>query len=326
MRSDDLFTGFTSEAATATASAPVLRKGPPQDDQVPVVSFLDDLKDKLKLRAIMPKRKTAEAEQLDELPDGGQYEKEDVNYRYATDEAHSCGNCQHFLAPGSCEIVAGLIRTIDVCDAFEPLDSGEEGVVQATFMPGMAEAVVQAEAFDPSQHPRGQGGKFGSGGGSGRVAPAKRKNGPSEFRKPFVPTSQMDIRQQRAYNKWADRQRTKQQRREPKRMFTVQAEVAPPGWEDTVKGMKKHPEITNPWALSWWMKGRGATPGGKTVQAELVGEAEVTPPGFEPVVKALKRKPGVVNPWAVAWSMKGKGITPNSETVVEATLEVGDLP
>jgi hypothetical protein len=34
-------------------------------------------------------------------------------------------------------------------------------------------------------------------------------------------------------------------------------EVSPPGWEGTVKAMKKHKDITNPWALSWWMKGRG---------------------------------------------------------------------
>ena len=39
--------------------------------------------------------------------------------------------------------------------------------------------------------------------------------------------------------------------------------VAPPGWEDTVKKMKKHDEIDNPWALAWSMKNKGYTPGGK---------------------------------------------------------------
>lgn len=39
--------------------------------------------------------------------------------------------------------------------------------------------------------------------------------------------------------------------------------VAPEGWEETVKKMKKHPEIDNPWALAWYMKNKGATPGGK---------------------------------------------------------------
>ena len=35
-------------------------------------------------------------------------------------------------------------------------------------------------------------------------------------------------------------------------------EKAPPGWEGTVKAMKKHPEIDNPYALAWWMKRKGA--------------------------------------------------------------------
>ena len=34
-------------------------------------------------------------------------------------------------------------------------------------------------------------------------------------------------------------------------------EVAPPGFEGTVKAMKKHKEIDNPWALAWWMKNKG---------------------------------------------------------------------
>lgn len=36
-------------------------------------------------------------------------------------------------------------------------------------------------------------------------------------------------------------------------------EVTPPGWEPTVKAMKKHPEIDNPWALAWSMKNKGYT-------------------------------------------------------------------
>lgn len=36
--------------------------------------------------------------------------------------------------------------------------------------------------------------------------------------------------------------------------------VAPPDWEETVKKMKEHPEIDNPWALAWWMKGEGMEP------------------------------------------------------------------
>lgn len=36
--------------------------------------------------------------------------------------------------------------------------------------------------------------------------------------------------------------------------------VAPPGWERTVKKMKKSGDIDNPYALSWWLKRRGAHP------------------------------------------------------------------
>ena len=35
------------------------------------------------------------------------------------------------------------------------------------------------------------------------------------------------------------------------------AEVAPKGWEGTVKAMKKHKEIDNPYALTNWMKNKG---------------------------------------------------------------------
>ena len=37
----------------------------------------------------------------------------------------------------------------------------------------------------------------------------------------------------------------------------VVAEVAPPGFEGTVKAMKKHKDIDNPWALAWSMKNKG---------------------------------------------------------------------
>lgn len=37
-------------------------------------------------------------------------------------------------------------------------------------------------------------------------------------------------------------------------------EKAPPGWEKTVKSMKKHKKIDNPWALAQYMKKKGYTP------------------------------------------------------------------
>lgn len=36
--------------------------------------------------------------------------------------------------------------------------------------------------------------------------------------------------------------------------------VSPPGWSGTVEHMKKHHDIDNPWALSWYMKGEGYHP------------------------------------------------------------------
>ena len=34
-------------------------------------------------------------------------------------------------------------------------------------------------------------------------------------------------------------------------------EVSPPGFKGTVKAMKKHDEIDNPYALAWHMKNKG---------------------------------------------------------------------
>jgi hypothetical protein len=38
---------------------------------------------------------------------------------------------------------------------------------------------------------------------------------------------------------------------------TPVSEESPPGFEGTIKAMKKHKEIDNPWALSWYMKNKG---------------------------------------------------------------------
>lgn len=40
-------------------------------------------------------------------------------------------------------------------------------------------------------------------------------------------------------------------------MHKKMKEVAPSGWEGTVKAMKKHGDIDNPWALAHWMKNKG---------------------------------------------------------------------
>ena len=43
---------------------------------------------------------------------------------------------------------------------------------------------------------------------------------------------------------------------------------APPGWERSIKRMKKHGDIDNPWALAWWMKRRGHEPSLKDDEAD----------------------------------------------------------
>lgn len=37
-------------------------------------------------------------------------------------------------------------------------------------------------------------------------------------------------------------------------------EVSPPGWEGTIKAMKKHKDLKTPWALAWYMKNKGYKP------------------------------------------------------------------
>jgi hypothetical protein len=54
-------------------------------------------------------------------------------------------------------------------------------------------------------------------------------------------------------------------------------EKAPEGWEGTVKAMKKHGEIDNPYALAHWMKGKGY----KSHKKESVGESVLREGGEE---------------------------------------------
>lgn len=57
-------------------------------------------------------------------------------------------------------------------------------------------------------------------------------------------------------------------------------EVSPPGWKKTVKAMKKHKEIDNPWALAWHMKNKGYTSHKESVELDeaKVGDVEFTYP------------------------------------------------
>jgi hypothetical protein len=126
--------------------------------KVPVKSFRDDIKRKVNLRKVMGKHEpdpedgpvhTAEAvpssfnddpagmddtsdldlgmldpDDNEEIPSGDDqmWTKEQVNYRYSGDKFESCGNCVHFKFPGSCDIIAGPVRPVDVCDKFEAED------------------------------------------------------------------------------------------------------------------------------------------------------------------------------------------------------------
>ena len=121
---------------------------------------------------------------------------------------------------------------------------------------------------------------------------------------------------------------------------TQQQSVSPPGWKRTVERMKKHGEITNPFALAWWMQKRGYKPAKAEAMLDAEDKADlkdvltrykrdkddmaagegiynfgpgaiaqalfegVTPPGMEHVVKRLKEKPRIKNPWALAWWLK----------------------
>mgnify|MGYP001596538186 CR=1 FL=1 len=51
--------------------------------------------------------------------------------------------------------------------------------------------------------------------------------------------------------------------------------VAPPGWEKSIKRMKRSKAVDNPFALSWWLKNRGVKPAKEEDAAEPVFDAEV---------------------------------------------------
>ena len=52
--------------------------------------------------------------------------------------------------------------------------------------------------------------------------------------------------------------------------------VAPPGWEKSITRMKKSHDVTNPWALAWWMQRHGATPARHEDAADAAFDASVT--------------------------------------------------
>lgn len=117
-----------AEAVPATALPQLLRRRAaerdepePHDDDVPMRSFMDDLDRKVALRRVMGRPDDDdEAREQEEPESGDQFTKEEVNYRYSGNRDRMCGVCRYFVELGACEIVAGLIRPVDVCDKFEP--------------------------------------------------------------------------------------------------------------------------------------------------------------------------------------------------------------
>src|SRR5271165_7034705 len=60
-------------------------------------------------------------------------------------------------------------------------------------------------------------------------------------------------------------------------------EKAPKGWEGTVKAMKKHPEIDNPWALAWSMKNKGYKSHKKEESVDVWGESAIEESEMSPM-------------------------------------------
>ena len=54
-----------------------------------------------------------------------------------------------------------------------------------------------------------------------------------------------------------------------KRPSSIKQESAPEGWEGTVKAMKSHKEIDNPWALAHYMKNKGYKSHNETIESVL---------------------------------------------------------
>jgi len=71
-----------------------------------------------------------------------------------------------------------------------------------------------------------------------------------------------------------------------KKFKDVLNEVAPAGWEGTVKAMKKNKDIDNPWALAWYMKNKGYS----SHEARQAIKSGYWPKGYKTSERALERK------------------------------------
>jgi len=80
------------------------------------------------------------------------------------------------------------------------------------------------------------------------------------------------------------------------RRHWVKKESAPTGkgWEKTVKGMKKHPEIDNPFALAHWMKKKGYKP--KQEAADPNGDGSVSADELQARIDVKRAQQKAVKP------------------------------
>ena len=95
-----------------------------------------------------------------------------------------------------------------------------------------------------------------------------------------------------------------------------QDEVAPPGWEDTVKAMKKHKEIDNPWALAWYMKNKGY----KSHEARNAIRGEDTMKNFKELRGAVKEQEKEKDPIRVAKAKATKDMK-----IARLKKQIGDI-
>jgi hypothetical protein len=96
--------------------------------------------------------------------------------------------------------------------------------------------------------------------------------------------------------------------------YPLAVETAPPGWEGTVKKMKKHKNITNPFALAWYLKNKGA----KSHVKEAMDPDEA--------IQASQIMKG-----AIAQQMADKGVDPKNiskqlKKVDQKYLRLSDIP
>jgi hypothetical protein len=131
---------------------------------------------------------------------------------------------------------------------------------------------MKAKEFIPAGKPRNFVAKNMKGGGAGAHKDKKKaeKQGDTKHKKSLMPMEtslrdKADLQAKRkalqdlSLNKDVD-QKAVQQRKldlEKEAKSKGMTEVAPDGWEGTVKAMKKHKEIDNPYALAWSMKNKG---------------------------------------------------------------------